>query len=254
MKRRVVCITVLVLAYACSIVSTVPSGNIMHILDHTIREAQEKRPYVVVAHDVGMYLAKQYNSNMTQALAACGSPTILFGGCLHGVVMEYYKTKGPDYIAGVCKDVSAKAIGIAKNCAHGLGHGLFTAKNLPQNNECSLYVEGQLYQDCVSGGFMETMLHSHHSKHMHVQHEVRIPNCALYTGPEKQLCAGAIGSYSLYYAESSSTRTFSECIALELKEHTRYCITAARARLRLAPKAAQQAFCDILAPTEYSCK
>jgi hypothetical protein len=202
-------------------------------------QTSDSRGIASQAHAVGHHLAESdTQASLTTLFSQCGDPKYFLGACLHGVVMGMSDAHSTESIAKQCSKPQWPDQLYSRNCAHGLGHILYMADSLNTSIEkCGRYLSAYLQPDCTSGVFMEYMLGTHTvAMGGSAPKSVTLPNCSGYDQTIRHICAGAIGSYSLYDPNSTTQVTLSLCRQFADSTDIDYCLLAAADRLRLAPK------------------
>ena len=209
----------------------------------------DKRSISDQVHKIGHEIGESDNSgSLDSALKKCGDPDFIKGGCLHGVVMglEHHYTK--EQLAKKCTEKTLSDLRFNKNCAHAIGHILFTEQDQLNSylTSCDSLFPVDLRNACYSGVFMEYMLASHSIAMGEPKTILRIPDCKKVPESYTMICAGSIGSYTQYYPNDSLEKTVSLCQELQTQEQQQYCFDSARDRLRLASQETQSAFCRLI--------
>ena len=116
-----------------------------------------------LAHALGRFTVGR-NNNDPAVLAHCRP--LFQAGCYHGVLEGYLSSvqevNGPK-LAGMCADLSGRGTAIisARECAHGLGHGLIERVGYdfgPALRACDAFRSAALREECHDGVFMQNLV------------------------------------------------------------------------------------------------
>jgi hypothetical protein len=212
----------------------------------------DKRGLTQEAHRIGHTIAAENKElGLNELFNKCGDPSFLAGGCLHGVVMSFGDAQDLKIIASYCEVLHADIL-MKKHCAHGVGHSIMESNDLGEAlGDCGAYFTQQLIADCASGSFMEYMLKTHSLvKDATSEHDISLPDCSHYNLELTYVCAGAVGSYTLYYPGSDLHKTVDMCHAFEQPTLQEYCLLAAHDRLTLATPEQKAQFCSLITAQE----
>lgn len=207
------------------------------------------------AHSIGHELgASNSKLSIRELFALCGDPSYFFGACLHGELMALSDMVPIEELVVGCKKTEQDTRQY-QNCAHAIGHIIIESKDIePALKVCEDYFSDMdLSADCWSGVFMEYMLETHtKSMYPRMQYKASISiDCENVSSNYKKVCSGSIGSYTLYYPDSSIEMALSKCRSFT-QEYRNYCILSAGNRLKSAPKNDQTKFCRLLNSNEIS--
>ncbi len=209
--------------------------------------APDEREFADQAHSIGHRIGKDSDAPLSELFARCGDPEFAFGGCLHGVVMGHDHHGNLEDIAKQCQETTFETELYNRNCAHGVGHGVFSGGTDLNKflNECSGMFGTVLEPDCQSGVMMEYMLRTHSIAMGAERPAMRLPDCSALREDFRLICAGAAGAYSQYYPDSSIEATVDICQQLGVQEYTEYCYQTTLSRLVAAPEAKTEQFCRL---------
>lgn len=184
-------------------------------------------------HDVGMSLAHLYTDPIL-AMKACSYEW--YGGCIHGIVMEYLDDNPlkVNSLLNACEVIQDRQQSL--DCLHGIGH-IYWAQNKQLNlndilKMCPIAPNQQ--SACASGIFMEFSKYDTSDAKTHSHKRVgsrRLP-CESVDLEYIDTCHLAEASYQVYYPEQSIKEAFSYCDSIS--EELRYaCYGVVRQRLDL---------------------